>query len=160
LPINQLPELGLKIRIGKKMETTLIQIWVAEDNDADVRLMSEALDEQALRYALHVFRNGEEALHFIDNAGDENERPCPDLVILDLHLPKIDGPEVLRRFRANPNCLRTPVLILSSFIAPAERTYIDGFSGVEVQDKPLDLDGYLALGRQIKNLLLRSANAQ
>jgi CheY-like chemotaxis protein len=142
------------------MQTTLIQIWLAEDNDADVRLMREALDEQALRYALHVFRNGEEALHFMGSAGRGNERPCPDLLILDLHLPKIEGREVLRRFRANPNCLRTPVLILSSLIAPAERSYIDRFSGVEVQDKPLDLDGYLALGRRIKNLLLRSANAQ
>jgi hypothetical protein len=47
-----------------------------------------------------------------------------------------------------------------SLIAPAERTYIDSFWGVEVQDKPLDLDGHLALGRRIKNLLLRSANAQ
>ena len=70
------------------------------------------------------------------------------------------GQEVLRRFRANADCLHTPVLILSSLIAPAEQTYLDQFSGVAFQDKPMDLDGYSALGRRIKAVLLRSAKAQ
>jgi CheY-like chemotaxis protein len=150
---------GFGVPFGvNEMEGSVIQIWVVEDNDADVRLLREALDEQSLRYELHVFSNGEEAVRLADTAG--NERACPDLLILDLHLPKVDGPEVLRRFRANANCLHTPVLILSSLIAPAERTYIEGFSGVSIQHKPMDLDGYLALGRRIKSILLLSANAQ
>jgi DNA-binding response OmpR family regulator len=92
-------------------------------------------------------------------AEDEKDRPCPDLLILDLHLPKVDGPEVLRRFRANANCVNTPVMILSSLIAPAERAVIDQFSGVSVQEKPLDLDGYSALGKRIKAIFLLTANA-
>jgi two-component system, chemotaxis family, response regulator Rcp1 len=140
------------------MEAPVIHIWVVEDNDADVLLLREALDEQALRYELTVFGNGEEALRFVDEAGTHSA--CPDLLILDLHLPKVDGPEVLRRFRANADCLHTPVLILSSLVAPQERIYIERFSGVSIQDKPMDLDGYSALGRRIKALLLLSAKAQ
>jgi two-component system response regulator len=75
------------------MEKPPIQIWMAEDNDGDVYLMREALDAQALRYALHVFRNGEEALQLVDIAGSENHRASPDLLVLDLHLPKVDGPD-------------------------------------------------------------------
>ncbi len=141
------------------MKKPPVQIWLAEDNDSEVRLMHEALREQALRYELHVFRNGEDALATLDIAGNENERPCPDLLILDLHLPMIDGSEVLRSFRANANCVNTPVMILSSLIAPAERAFINQFSGVSVQEKPLDLDGYSALGQRIKAILPLSASA-
>jgi CheY-like chemotaxis protein len=141
------------------METQPIQMWLVEDNEADIRLMKEALDEQALRYELHVFRNGEEALRMLDAAG-KDEHPCPDLLMLDLHLPKVDGPEVLRRFRANTNCANTPVVVLSSLIAPKERTFIERFPRVLVQEKPFDLDGYVAIGRRIKAILVLSANAQ
>jgi CheY-like chemotaxis protein len=142
------------------MEKLPVQVWLVEDNEADVRLMKEALDEQALRYELQVFRNGEEALRMVDAAGRANEPPCPDLLMLDLHLPKVDGPEVLRRFRANDNCTHTPVVVLSSLIAPKERTVIEAYPRVLVQEKPFDLDGYLAIGRRIKAILVLSANAQ
>jgi CheY-like chemotaxis protein len=141
------------------MEQAPIQVWLVEDNEADIRLMREALDEQALRYELQVFRNGEDALRMVDVAGGESEHACPDLLMLDLHLPKVDGPEVLRRFRANDNCTNTPVVVLSSLIAPKERTFIETFPRVLVQEKPFDLDGYLAIGRRIKAILVLSANA-
>ena len=105
------------------MEKQSIQIWMAEDNDGDVYLMREALDAQALRYELHVFRNDEEALDVFQTAGSESHPECPDLLILDLHLPKVDGRELLRRFRANANCIDTPVLILSSCQRQIEMSY-------------------------------------
>jgi CheY-like chemotaxis protein len=140
------------------MDNLPIQIWLVEDNEGDIRLMQEALDEQAFRYELRVFYDGDQALQDIDTAG-ETEHPCPDLLLLDLHLPKVDGAEVLRRFRANTNCVSTPVVILSSSIAPIEHAYIHRFSGVTVQEKAIDLDGCLAVGRHIKQILLLSADA-
>jgi hypothetical protein len=74
-------------------------------------------------------------------------------------LPKVDGREVLRRFRANANCINTPVLIFSSSIAPAEREYIDAFARISVQEKPSELDEYIAVGRRIRSMLSLGAGA-
>lgn len=134
------------------MEQTA-QIWLAEDNDGDVRLMEEALNEYSLQYKLHICRDGEEALRLADVAGNENEQPCPDLLILDLHLPKVDGPEVLRRFRANGNCLKTPVIVFSSSISPRERAAVEAFDNVSFLQKPVALDQYLTVGQKVKDVL-------
>ena len=141
------------------MEKQSIRIWMAEDNDADVFLMRQALDDQAFGYNLRVFSTGEEALELVQVAGSEGQPACPDLLILDLHLPKVDGGELLRRFRGNANCINTPVLILSSLITPAERELIGGFAPISIQEKPVDLDEYIAIGQRIRSILSLGAGA-
>jgi CheY-like chemotaxis protein len=136
----------------------LNQIWLAEDNEADVRLMEEALHEHGLRYQLLVCRDGEEALRLADSAGID-DAPCPDLLILDLHLPKVDGPAVLRHFRANDNCRNTPVFVLSSSVSPKDRSYVEAFEGVSFVQKPMGLDEYLGVGRLVKDVLTLRAKA-
>jgi CheY-like chemotaxis protein len=141
------------------MDKPLVQIWMAEDNEADLLLMRAALDEQALHYELRAFRDGAEALQLVDTAGSTPHFDCPHLLILDLHLPNVDGREVLRRFRANANCINTPVLIFSSSIAPAQREFIDTFARIFVEEKPSELGEYMAVGGRIRSMLTLGARA-
>jgi len=131
----------------------LARIWLAEDNEADVRLMREAFSEHDIQCQLQVCVDGEEALRLIETA--EAEQYCPDLVILDFHLPKVDGLEVLQRFRANPSCVETPIVIFTSGLSPEERSMIEGYRNIFILQKPVNLDDYLAVGRQIKDWLLK-----
>jgi DNA-binding response OmpR family regulator len=126
-----------------------------EDNEADVRLMEEALHEQSLAFRMHVCRDGEEARRLAGIAGENDAEPCPDLFILDLHLPKVDGPEVLRTFRANRNCAKTPVIVFSSSMSPADRVMVERYEGVSFLQKPIGLDEYMAVGQRVKEALTR-----
>jgi CheY-like chemotaxis protein len=133
-------------------------IWLVEDNEADIRLMEEALHEQSLAFRLHICRDGEEARRLAGIAGDDETEPCPDLFILDLHLPKVDGREVLRTFRENRNCSKTPVIVFSSSMSPAERLSVEQFEGVSFLQKPIGLDEYMAVGARVKEALSSKAD--
>ena len=85
--------------------------------------------------------------------------PCPDILLLDIHLPRVDGLEVLRAFRANENCTQTPVLVLSTSIAPSDRLWAESFEHVHFVQKPVTLDEFLGIGQTIKRLLLRAQGA-
>lgn len=78
-------------------------------------------------------------------------------MILDLGLPRVDGLDVLRTFRANKNCTHTPVIVFTSSLAPAHRLAAEQFEGVQFISKPSDLDAFLEFGRTVKNLLFRAS---
>jgi CheY-like chemotaxis protein len=73
------------------------QILVAEDSAADVGLVRMALQDQNLDYVLHVVRDGEEAIAFIEKADNDSKAPGPDLLLLDMHLPRYSGEQILQR---------------------------------------------------------------
>ena len=79
------------------------QIVLAEDNPGDVRLVRRALNEHAITCKLRVITDGEAVLSFFAELDRQADRPCPDLLLLDLYLPKLDGSEVLKRLRAPVN---------------------------------------------------------
>jgi CheY-like chemotaxis protein len=133
-----------------------IAILLAEDNPADQRLVAEALTIHELSHTLHIVEDGEEALRTVKIVGYTGQVRCPDLLILDLHLPRIDGLEVLREFRANENCANVPVLVFTSSISPAERSEAERLSGVQFVHKPTELDDFLAVGGLIKSLVGRA----
>lgn len=91
-----------------------IDILLVEDNPGDVRLTQEAFEEGYINNDLHVVWDGEEALDFLYQREDYEDAPCPNLVLLDLNLPKIDGHEVLREIRNDEDLNRLPVIILTS----------------------------------------------
>ncbi|MEO8662749.1 MAG: response regulator [Bryobacteraceae bacterium] len=76
------------------------RILVVEDSKADFFLIREAISAAAVNATLHVVTDGEQAIQFLRNASDAGE-PCPDLILLDLNIPKRDGTEVLRQLRAS-----------------------------------------------------------
>jgi CheY-like chemotaxis protein len=133
-------------------------ILLAEDNPADQRLISEAFSLHGVVHKLEIIENGADALNAAATAGMAGGVACPDLFILDLHLPYVDGLEVLKAFRENPHCKRTPVLLFTSSVDPVARRVGDTFPGVHFFEKPVDLDAFLALGAVVKSILLgRSA---
>jgi chemotaxis family two-component system response regulator Rcp1 len=91
-----------------------VDILLVEDNPGDVRLTQEAFAEARINNDLHVVNDGEAALEFIEQRADYADAPRPDLVLLDLNLPKVDGLEVLEQVK-NDETLRTiPIVVLTS----------------------------------------------
>src|SRR5579863_5222777 len=88
-------------------------IVIVEDNPADVLLLRAALATHHVNSVLYVARDGDEAIRVLDDV-DNTEIPCPDLIVLDLNLPRRSGFEVLARVRSSEKCGKKPVVILSS----------------------------------------------
>lgn len=89
-------------------------ILLVEDNPGDVRLTEEAFKEGQIANTLHVTTDGVEALDFLYQRGDHADAPCPDIVLLDLNLPRKNGDEVLDEIRDDPDLECLPVVILTS----------------------------------------------
>ena len=91
-----------------------IEILLVEDNPGDARLTREALTHSKVRNRLHHARDGEEAMAFLRREGSFADAPAPDLVLLDLNLPRRDGREVLEDIKGDPQFMHIPVVVLTS----------------------------------------------
>jgi two-component system, chemotaxis family, response regulator Rcp1 len=91
-----------------------VDILLVEDNPGDVRLTQEALKEAKIRNKLHVVADGVEAIDFLTNTGGYSGMPVPDLIMLDLNLPRKDGREVLAEIKGNAQLRRIPVVVLTT----------------------------------------------
>jgi len=127
-------------------------IVLAEDNPADVGLVRVALREHAVDCDLRVISDGEAVVSFINGLDRDSELPCPDLVLLDLHLPKRDGNEILRHLRASERCWRTPVVMLTSSDARLDRQH-EKKATTHYFQKSSSLDQFLQLGRMVKEVI-------
>jgi CheY-like chemotaxis protein len=136
-----------KLGTVKMTPVVTYEILLAEDNPADVTLVREALGQQKIACNLHVIGDGLETLDFLNHA------PRLDLVLLDLHLPKCDGPEILRRLRAVPRNSKVPVIVMTSAAAPDEYKLLDDFAVTSYFVKPSDLDAFLKLGKICHDIL-------
>jgi two-component system, chemotaxis family, response regulator Rcp1 len=91
-----------------------IDILLVEDNPGDVMLVEEVLSDSKVRNRLHVVSDGEQAMEFVRRQGKHAGAPRPDLILLDLNLPKKGGREVLREVKTHPDLKTIPVVVLSS----------------------------------------------
>ena len=98
----------------------LTEILVVEDNLGDVRLIRELLKEGRVECTLHIVEDGEEALMFLRRDDKYADAPRPDLVLLDLKLPRKDGLEVLGEIKSDPDLRRIPVVVLTSSEAESD----------------------------------------
>ena len=130
----------------------MLKILLIEDNPGDVLLVQRALEEHHIPNQLKVIADGEQALRFVNDMGKHGEPPCPDVLVLDLNLPKADGLQVLRRFRSNDDCQTTPVIVVSSSDAPNDRESCAALGIDHYFRKPVDLNSYLLLGAIIKSV--------
>lgn len=131
----------------------MLNIFLAEDNRGDVLLVRRALDEHHIAHALYVARDGEEALAVVSTMGQPGHMRCPDLMLLDLNLPKVDGPEVLAQFRKHPACARTPVVVITSSDARCDRARMAALGIARYFRKPSDLDEFMQLGAVVRELV-------
>ncbi len=141
------------MRNGSMELTGSPRIVIAEDNPADVRLVREAFQEHAIDCDLQVIQDGEEVLTFIDRLNHDVTLPCPNLILLDLHLPKIHGREILEHLRVSERCRRTPVIVLSSSDAPWQLQQGERDGIVHFFRKPNKLEQFLELGGLVKEIL-------
>ena len=136
-------------------EGRLINILLVEDNPADVRLTQEALKEAANATArLHVAGDGAAALRFLHREGEHASAPRPDLMLLDLNLPGVDGRQVLAHVKGDPNLRRIPVVVLTT--SPSEDDILHAYDQ-HVNSyirKPVDLDHFLEVLKAIDDYWL------
>ena len=131
-----------------------MQILLAEDNPADVRLLQEAFKESRLESRLNVVSDGVEALAFLRREGRYTAAPQPDLLVLDLNMPKKDGRQVLAEMKADPESRTIPVMILSSSSLPEDRRTAAALGAVRYVVKPQEFSEFLRLVHVIENICL------
>jgi two-component system, chemotaxis family, response regulator Rcp1 len=129
-------------------------ILLVEDNPGDVRLIKEALRDGKIRTTLHVVRDGVEALAFMRREGQYVHAPRPDLILLDLNLPKKDGREVLTEIKVDDALRAIPVIILTTSQAEQDVLKAYGLHANCYITKPADLDQFLRAVQAIEDFWL------
>jgi CheY-like chemotaxis protein len=131
-----------------------IQILLVEDNPGDVRLTREALRDARVRNQLHVATDGEDAMAFLRREGGYAAAPSPDLVLLDLNLPKRDGREVLQDIKGDARLRHIPVVVLTT--SQAERDILETYrlQANAYVTKPVDLEQFITVIRSIERFWL------
>jgi two-component system, chemotaxis family, response regulator Rcp1 len=130
------------------------EILLVEDSPGDVRLTREALKDAKVYINLHVASDGIEAMAFLNREGEYADAPRPDLILLDLNLPRKDGRQVLEEIKESPSLKRIPVVILTTSSADEDVMRSYQFHANCYISKPVDLDGFLKVVRSIDNFWL------
>jgi CheY-like chemotaxis protein len=132
----------------------LIEILLVEDNKGDVGLIEEVFEEAKIRYNLHVAEDGEEALLYLHGEGKFSGSPRPDIILLDLNLPKKGGREVLREIKEDENLHNIPVIVLTT--SDSEKDIIGAYDlhANAYITKPLDFDQFIKVVGSIENFWL------
>ncbi len=134
-----------------------VEVLLVEDNPGDIRLTQEALKESTLRVHLNVAKDGVEALSFLRHSEPFADAPKPDLILLDLNLPRKNGREVLSEVKADPELKRIPVLVMTT---SRDRQDVAGAYQLNANcyiAKPVDLDAFLHIVKSIEEFWLRTA---
>ena len=131
-----------------------IEVLLVEDSPGDVRLTREALRDAKVHISLHVATDGIEAMAYLERTGSHVNAPRPDLILLDLNLPKKDGREVLKEIKESPSLRIIPVVILTTSSSDADVLQSYHLHANCYISKPVDLDGFLKVVRSIDNFWL------
>lgn len=131
-----------------------IEILLVEDNPAEVRLTREVLKEGRVRNSVSVVSDGVEALSFLRRGPGFEASPRPDLILLDLNLPRKDGREVLAELKDDPDLRRIPVVVLTTSIAEQDVLRSYSLHANCYITKPVDLDQFIAVVRSIDEFWL------
>jgi CheY-like chemotaxis protein len=130
-----------------------VNVLIVEDNPHDVLLVETALADHGIPYQLVVVRDGEAAIAYVSSIGADNGAPCPDLLILDINLPRVSGLEVLRLFRGHAPCTDTPVIVCSSSVALKEQARMVELGVTRFFQKTINLDEFLQLGNVVREVV-------
>lgn len=126
---------------------------MVEDNKADVYLIREALEAAQLSADLEVAADGEKATQFFEQLQRNQDMLCPDLVILDINLPRKHGGEVLKQIRENPRCGGVVVLVVTSSDSASDRSDMTRLGANGYFRKPSTYAEFMKLGEIVKTLL-------
>ena len=131
-----------------------IEVLLVEDSPGDVRLTQEAFRDANTTIRLHVATDGVEAMAFLKQEGDYSRAPRPELILLDLNLPKMDGREVLAHIKENPNLKTIPTVILTTSEAEGDIVKSYQLQANCYLCKPVQLDAFESLVKSINDFWL------
>lgn len=132
----------------------IFDILVCEDNIGDVYIITNALRNSKITYNLHHVANGEEAMNYLHPSGDHTSVSRPDLILLDLNLPKKNGFEVLEEIKTDPDLKSIPVVILTSSEAEQDILRCYELYGSCFVTKPFEFDEFTRAIQKIENFWL------
>ncbi len=140
--------------VGQDGEQPVVQVLLVEDDPGDVLMTREALDDHHVPNHLHVVPDGVAALDFLRKNGAYSDAPTPDLVLLDLNLPRMHGHEVLAAVKNDPVLARIPVIVLTT--SDAEDDIIASYSlhANAYVTKPVDFDHFVDVVRKIDDFFV------
>jgi CheY-like chemotaxis protein len=126
-----------------------IEVLLVEDDPGDVLMTKEAFEDYKLQNTLHVVNDGAEAMDFLRRQGEHTDAPRPDLVLLDLNLPRMDGREVLQAIKSDPELASIPVVVLTT--SEAEEDVLRSYSlhANAYVTQPVDFERFIHVVRQI-----------
>ena len=136
------------------MDAAPIEVLLVEDSPGDVRLTREAFTDAKVHINLHVASDGVKAMLFLNREGEQANAPRPDLILLDLNLPKKDGREVLEEIKENPKLKSIPVVILTTSSSEADILRSYQLHANCYITKPVGLEGFLTVVRSIDSFWL------
>ncbi len=139
----------LRIKM-KSHKDEIMQILLVEDNPGDIRLTQEALKEGTIKNVLNVVKDGVEALDYLKKKGKFMNNPTPDIILLDLNLPRKDGREVLAEIKSDEYLKLIPVIILTTSDADQDIIRSYKLHANCFITKPVDLDQFIFIIRQIE----------
>ncbi|MEU6108847.1 response regulator [Streptomyces albidoflavus] len=131
-----------------------IEVLLVEDDPGDELMTREAFEDNKIRNTLHVVRDGEEALDFLYRRGAHPDAPRPDLILLDLNLPKYDGRQVLAQIKADAELALIPVVVLTTSSAEEDILRSYKLHANAYVTKPVDLDQFIAAVKQIDDFFV------
>ncbi|MEV0523245.1 response regulator [Streptomyces sp. NPDC050439] len=132
-----------------------IDVLLVEDDPGDELMTREAFEDNKIRNNLHVVRDGEAALDFLYRRGEHTAAPRPDLILLDLNLPKYDGRQVLEKIKSDPDLQDIPVVVLTTSAAEEDILRSYKLHANAYVTKPVDLDQFIAAVRQIDDFFVQ-----
>lgn len=153
LSYNQLRRIAYKdgnLSLPNSISDRPVHILLVEDNPGDVRLAKAALAEGKVKNDLHVARDGVEALEYLRKQGQYKGAPRPDLVLLDLNLPRKTGREVLQEVKDDPDLRRIPIIVLTSSEAEEDILKSYNLHANGYVTKPVDFDKFVKLMNTIE----------
>ncbi|MGO1049636.1 response regulator [Crossiella sp. CA198] len=131
-----------------------IEVLLVEDDPGDVLMTTEAFEENKVGNRLHVVSDGVAAMAFLRREGQYDQAPRPDLVLLDLNLPKMDGREVLQEIKNDPALRRIPVVILTTSEAEEDVLRSYQLHANAYVTKPVDFEQFVKVVRQVDDFFL------
>jgi len=127
-----------------------VQILLVEDSPGDIRLTREVLRDAKIANELHIVGDGDAAMKFLRREGEHSDAPRPDLILLDLNLPRKDGREVLGELKEDAELHRIPVIVLTTSAAEQDILRSYDLQAACYITKPIDLDEFIAVVRSIE----------
>jgi CheY-like chemotaxis protein len=136
-----------------RTEPKPFEILLAEDNLADVALVREALRTHEVDCVLHVIRDGAQVIHWLDNLDSDPTSDSLDLLLLDMHLPKFDGQDILKRLRSTERYAQTPVVVMTALDSRLVGDQAVGHAALVYFRKPSTLSEFMRLGSIVRQVL-------